>query len=128
MPFESIVFNILFLFSVSVIWMMILYQLILTLYGYRHRRAMEKRLAQANPPDASLPPVSILIPARNEEVVIAQTLEKILALDYPSDKMEVIVINDGSTDRTQSILEAYREKDQRVIPLQLTLADVGRAT
>ncbi|MBN1782322.1 glycosyltransferase family 2 protein [bacterium] len=126
MPFESIVINILFLFSVSVIWIMILYQLVLTLYGHRHRRAMEKRLTEIDMPDASLPPVSILIPARNEEVVIARTLDKILALDYPADHMEVIVINDGSTDRTQAILDAYRKKDSRVVPLQLPMAQTGR--
>ena len=126
MPFESIVINILFMFSVSVIWIMILYQLVLTLYGYRHRRAMEKRLVEVDQSDSSLPPVSILVPARNEEMVIARTLDKILALDYPREKMEVIVVNDGSTDSTQSILEQYRRKDDRVIPLQLAPAETGR--
>ena len=126
MPFESIIFNILFMFSVSVIWIMILYQLVLTLFGYRYRREMGQKSNEKIMPFQTMPGVSILIPARNEAVVIGRTLEKVLALDYPVQKIEVIVINDGSTDNTQSIIDQYHKSDPRVIPLPLPFADVGR--
>jgi poly-beta-1,6-N-acetyl-D-glucosamine synthase len=45
-----------------------------------------------------LPPVSIIVPAYNEEAVIGDCIESLLALDYPA--YEVIVVDDGSTDRT----------------------------
>lgn len=51
------------------------------------------------------PDVSILVPALNEEHTIAEVIERLLAL--PISK-QIIVINDGSTDRTQEILELYR--------------------
>jgi hyaluronan synthase len=53
------------------------------------------------------PTVSIIIPAFNEEDGIIGTIESCLAVDYPADRVEVIVVNDGSTDRTwERIVEA----------------------
>ncbi len=51
------------------------------------------------------PPVSICIPAYNEEKNIAETLNSVLNLDYPKDKIEVIVVNDGSTDNTANLVK-----------------------
>src|SRR5689334_11809008 len=50
------------------------------------------------------PRVSIIIAARNEERDIAAKLENTLALDYPRDRMEIIVASDCSTDRTDEIV------------------------
>lgn len=52
-----------------------------------------------------LPPVSIIVCARNEEANLQDYLCTLLSQDYP--KFEVIVINDGSEDRTQEVLERY---------------------
>jgi hyaluronan synthase len=53
------------------------------------------------------PTVSVIIPAFNEEEGIIGTIESCLAVDYPEHLLEVIVVNDGSTDRTwERILEA----------------------
>lgn len=57
-----------------------------------------------------LPKVSIIVPAYNEEAHIAETIESLLNLDYPKDKLEIIVIDDGSTDRTYNIAKKYEEK------------------
>jgi cellulose synthase/poly-beta-1,6-N-acetylglucosamine synthase-like glycosyltransferase len=54
-----------------------------------------------------LPMVSILIPARNEEKVIGRILQRTSELTYSKDKMQVIVIDDGSTDKTGEIAERY---------------------
>jgi cellulose synthase/poly-beta-1,6-N-acetylglucosamine synthase-like glycosyltransferase len=58
------------------------------------------------------PPVSVLIPAYNEESVIVQTVTAALACDYPA--LEVIVVNDGSVDRTGELLELHFGHDPRV--------------
>src|SRR6266404_1901013 len=50
-----------------------------------------------------LPPVSVLIPAYNEESVIVYTINSVLESDYP--KLEVIVVNDGSSDSTGELLD-----------------------
>ena len=62
--------------------------------------------------DHPLPPVSIVIPARNEERNLAQALDSVLALDYPD--LEFIAVNDRSTDRTGTILEKIAERDPRL--------------
>ena len=59
-----------------------------------------------------LPAVSIVIPARNEERNLEQALESVLAMDYPD--LEIIVVNDRSTDRTGAILETMAERDARL--------------
>jgi cellulose synthase/poly-beta-1,6-N-acetylglucosamine synthase-like glycosyltransferase len=53
------------------------------------------------------PMVSIIVPAFNEEKTIKKTLISIHNIDYPKDKYEVIVINDGSSDRTPEIVLDY---------------------
>ena len=64
-----------------------------------------------------LPAVSIVIPARNEERNLEQALESVLALDYPD--LEIIVVNDRSTDRTGAILETMAERDARLAVLTI---------
>ena len=54
------------------------------------------------------PSVSFVIPCKNEEGAIEKTISKCFAADYPENKIEVIVINDGSTDRTLSILKRLK--------------------
>jgi len=59
------------------------------------------------------PLVSICMPAYNAEQYIAEALDSILAQTYPN--IEVIVVNDGSTDSTAKVLEAYGAKGVKVI-------------
>jgi cellulose synthase/poly-beta-1,6-N-acetylglucosamine synthase-like glycosyltransferase len=51
----------------------------------------------------TLPKVSVIIPARNEEDVIARCIENLKTQDYPRDKLEILVVNDESTDKTMEI-------------------------
>jgi biofilm PGA synthesis N-glycosyltransferase PgaC len=59
------------------------------------------------------PAVSAVMVVRNEEAVIARKLDNLLTLDYPPEKLEVVVVSDGSTDGTAAILRDY-ERDPRV--------------
>ena len=60
--------------------------------------------------EAFTPNVSVIIAAYNEEEVIGQRIENIMASDYPKDKIEVIVSSDGSTDRTNEIVRTMAYK------------------
>jgi len=53
------------------------------------------------------PAVSAVMVVRNEEAVIARKLENLLTLDYPQAKLDVVVVSDGSSDRTPAILADY---------------------
>jgi cellulose synthase/poly-beta-1,6-N-acetylglucosamine synthase-like glycosyltransferase len=63
------------------------------------------------------PRLSILVAAYNEEAGIRKKIEQTLALDYPADLIEILVLSDGSTDRTDAIVESFR--DSRVHLLQV---------
>ncbi len=56
------------------------------------------------------PSVTFLITAYNEEKSIRQKLENTLGLDYPKDKMEIMVASDGSTDKTDKIVKEFSDK------------------
>ncbi len=56
------------------------------------------------------PTVSFVIPCKNEGEAIAKTIDKCYAANYPREKLEVIVINDGSTDNTGEVLARMQEK------------------
>jgi len=64
------------------------------------------------------PRLSILIAAYNEQTGIRRKIEQTLALDYPSDLIEILVLSDGSTDQTDAIVESFR--DPRVRLLQVS--------
>ena len=57
-----------------------------------------------------LPFVSIVIPAYNEEKRVRLTIESVLKLNYPKNKYEVLVINDGSTDNTSRVVKETIKK------------------
>ncbi len=56
---------------------------------------------------SSEPSVSALMVVRNEEAAIARKLENLLTLDYPTEKLEVVVVSDGSSDGTAAILAEF---------------------
>ncbi len=55
---------------------------------------------------ATWPGVTVMIAAHNEEAVIAHCMEALLAVHYPHDKLNIMVVNDRSTDRTREIVDA----------------------
>lgn len=59
----------------------------------------------------SFPSVTFIIPAYNEETYIARKLDNTLLIDYPREKLQILVVADGSTDRTPEIVKSYEEKD-----------------
>ncbi len=106
--------SIVFLVSVILIWFMIAYQLVLTLAGFFHYILSRKEQRSIDQRTFDYPKVSILIPAHNEEKVIAATVEAMLHLEYPRDKLDILVINDGSSDATGAIVSSYAKQDSRL--------------
>lgn len=69
----------------------------------------EQRPVSESLPDG-WPRVSITLPAYNEEHQIGQTLDSLLALDYPEDRRQIVVVSDASTDRTDDIVRSYSNR------------------
>ena len=57
---------------------------------------------------------SIIVPARNEGTVIHATLERVLNLNYPPELFEVVIINDGSTDETETVVRSLQHNYPRL--------------
>jgi cellulose synthase/poly-beta-1,6-N-acetylglucosamine synthase-like glycosyltransferase len=62
----------------------------------------------------TLPTLTVIIAAHNEENVIARKIENTLSLDYPRDKLEIIVSSDSSTDRTDEIVSSFATRDVKL--------------
>lgn len=66
---------------------------------------------------ADTPSVSFLIPVHNEAAVIASKLDNVLALDYPAERLEIIVASDSSDDGTDETVAAYAARGVRLLRL-----------
>ncbi len=64
---------------------------------------------------AEWPSISITVPAYNEEDQIRGMLESLLALDYPADRRQILVVSDGSTDRTDEIVAEYADRGVELV-------------
>lgn len=75
----------------------------------------------------TLPLVSVVIPAYNEESYIAPCLESLYAQDYPSDMLQVIVVDGNSSDRTAEIVRSkfpeveLLENPRRIVPVSMNM-------
>ena len=77
-------------------------------------------LGRARRPPAEPDPwplLSIMVPAHNEEATVAATLERILEVDYPADRRQVLVISDASTDRTDDIVRSFAARGVELVRL-----------
>jgi len=70
--------------------------------------------------------VSVIVPAHNEEKVIERLLERICEFSYPKEKLQVIVVDDGSADGTGKIVDEFAHKYNFIKPLHRKSA-VGKA-
>jgi cellulose synthase/poly-beta-1,6-N-acetylglucosamine synthase-like glycosyltransferase len=70
-----------------------------------------RRRCPATKPE-TWPPLTVIVPAYNEEKVLLNTVSAILAADYPD--ITVVVVDDGSTDRTAEIAQAMSQKESRL--------------
>ncbi len=67
------------------------------------------RAARGRGPVDETPSVAVIVPCWNEATTIAATCASLLALDYPADKLEIVLVDDGSTDATPAAMTAFEE-------------------
>jgi cellulose synthase/poly-beta-1,6-N-acetylglucosamine synthase-like glycosyltransferase len=79
---------------------------------------LRRSIDETPPADDALPSVSVVIAAYNEAAQIAATLENKLALDYPRDKLEILVVSDASTDGTDETVTRFADRDVRLVRQQ----------
>ena len=57
--------------------------------------------------DSNLPFTSVIVPALNEERTIGDCLVSLLKMDYPQERREILVVDNGSTDSTAEIVKSF---------------------
>jgi hypothetical protein len=83
--------------------------------GYPAAAAAAARLRPKRVRKAAITPsVTVIVPAHDEEAVIGRRLENLLALDYPADRLEIVVASDASEDRTDAIVEEVAAREPRL--------------
>lgn len=70
--------------------------------------------------------VTVVIPMHNEEQVLSYVLDSLLECDYDRDLLEIIPINDNSTDKTRELLDEYHKKYEFIRPLHRNCAERGK--
>ncbi len=91
------------------------YPLVLRLLALVSRRG--GNVEESEPAPGHCLSVAMIIPVHNEESVIGRKLENTLCLDYARDKLEILVVSDGSTDRTVEIARSYVAPHLKVLEL-----------
>ena len=97
--------------------------------GYPLLFGVLAKLKQARPlpPQGEIPPVTMIISVYNEEDVILERLENCKTLDYPGDKLKILVVSDGSTDATHGIVESFQADNPNLdIQLKVVSGRVGK--
>ena len=101
---DFFIFGILFVSLYFEVFMLITY--------LGRRRIMRKRVITPAIAHPDMPSVTIIVPCYNEAATASKTIDSLLALDYPKDKLKILAVNDGSTDNTLEVLNTYRNNPQ----------------
>ena len=107
--------DILSLYALIAIWALMIVNVILSVGGFLYYTRMGQ--TDGRIPLRDHPMVSVLVPAHNESLVITRTVRALLNFHYPRDRYEIIVINDNSSDDTDTRLGALQREhpDHRLI-------------
>ena len=105
---------------------------VLLLYAIRHYLLGYSRLATERPRDMVelsgfyLPRITVLIPMHNEERVAADVLHALVECDYDHDRLEILAINDRSTDRTAEIVDQFAGSHPIIKAIHRTEGEGGK--
>ena len=94
-------------FMYPFIFFSLYFQIFLFLSFIEKRKKIKKEEYR---PIKETPSITVAVPCWNEEKTLAGTLDSLLNLDYPKDKIHIIVVDDGSRDNTYAIALSYQEK------------------
>lgn len=72
------------------------------------------RRTRARTPSTKTPSVAIIVPCWNEATTLARTCESLLALDYPKDRLKVVLVDNNSTDATPEVMATFKNNPQVV--------------
>lgn len=102
-----------FAFFLVLVWS--LYNLPILAVGVRNLRRSRRKPHGKPPKEEESLTFSLIVPVKNEEKVIGRLLNALSKLNYPKDMMEIIVVEDGSTDKTLEICLKYAKEHEGIV-------------
>lgn len=116
------ILNLILAFLIVVMSAYLIRHYVFTLTALYYRRGQPHFIPKRN----YQPTVSILIPAHNEEKVIGRILQRAIELTYPKEKIEIIVIDDASTDQTSEIVENFAKEHKQIKVIHRKMGEGGK--
>jgi len=98
------------------IYPLLIYPILLYIFNFNKKKATHNK--RENVSEEELPFVSLIISAFNEEDTVEGKIRNSLEIDYPKDKLEIIVVSDGSLDRTDKIVGDFHSRGVRLIRVE----------
>lgn len=120
-----VVIAILKAYFIFVVALMCIYAIRHMLFSY-NRMYGQQRMYYSDIYDSELPKLSVLIPMHNEEKVLNYVLDALLVCKYDRDKLEIIPINDHSSDATARMLDEYESRFPFIRPLHRQDGERGK--
>jgi cellulose synthase/poly-beta-1,6-N-acetylglucosamine synthase-like glycosyltransferase len=96
---------------ISLLYVWTLYNIPIVVAGVRNLRSGKQKRKFSGGSQKSLPAMSIIVPVKDEENVVGRLLKALAKTDYPQDKKEIVIVEDGSIDRTGEICRKFAEKN-----------------
>jgi len=117
LAFETLLYTLLFSALYAQVFLLVTFFEMRATRAHSAREALRltsARLSMAGESSSTVlePRVAIIVPCWNEERTLARTVDSLLALEYPRDKLSVVIVDDGSTDGTSAVAERYRRNPQ----------------
>jgi len=98
--------------TMGILFSSLYFEIFILVTYLEHRKDLHSRAKTPAESHPDLPGVTIIVPCFNEETTACKTIESLLNLNYPKDKLHIMAINDGSTDGTAKALEIYKDNPQ----------------
>ncbi len=106
MPSLSITITYIFLF------ISLNFEVFLLMTYFKHKEAMEAEEKLVEAGVKTYPSVTIIVPCWNEERTVGKTIHSLLDLDYPKDKLKIMIVDDGSKDNTWKVIQHFKDNPQ----------------
>jgi cellulose synthase/poly-beta-1,6-N-acetylglucosamine synthase-like glycosyltransferase len=109
---------------ISLLYIWTLYNLPIVIVGIRNLRSNKRKKELLVSDKKKLPAISVIVPVKNEENVVGRLITALMNADYPYDKKEIVIVEDGSVDRTAEICKKFAEEHpDRVKLLSRSVSD-----